>query len=967
MSELDIIKQIEKKLDIELKELHSIEWGGKGYTIDHEKHITSLTLRSCVIKDLDSIVAPLTALTNLTELRLVNDRLSDLSPLAALINLTDLDVSSNQLSDLSPLAALCNLTRLDLRFSQITDLSPLVAQRNLTQLIVSFNKINELSPLAALANLTQLDVSSNLITDLSPLATLSNLTHLYVFNNKITDLSPLAALGNLTQLYIFSNRIANLSPLTALRNLTALYTSDNEITDLTPLKRLKNLRQLQLQRNPITQLPSWITEFDMDIGWMEYGSEGNYIAFYDNPLITPPPEIVKQGKEPVRNYFEQLKEQEEDYLFEAKILILGEPGAGKTSMARKMQNPDCDLPKVDETTKGVVVNQYHFPLHEEDFKAFKHPDKLQDRKFRLNLWDFGGQEIYRATHRFFLSKRAIYALVADSRNEDTDFNYWLHIVEIFGGDSPLLIVLNEKYQRKRNLDITAMRKRFSNVREVLDVDFAETDKTRLSKLERAVKYLASQLPHVGSPVPSRWTVVREALEDDKRNTITLQDYLKICQYNGITKSKDALVLSQYFHDIGVFLHFQDDLLLNNTIFLKPNWATTAVYKVLDDPLLNQQHGRFNKKDAKTIWCEEEYALVCSELLKLMQKFFLTYEIGNTGEYIVPERLIAVQPQYPWDDSDNLLLQYKYDFFMPRGILSQFTVQMHRYITNHDYVWKRGVVIMRDNATAEITESYDTRSINIRIAGKNKRDFMTIITEQMDQINAQYEKMPVEKMIPCNCSECKSAKKPYFFEQKKLKRRLENNIFDVQCEISFQNVSIRNLIDETFIEERRRHLGEEMSVKSGIIKRNKVFISYSHKDEKWLRRVQTHLKALDNLGIVVNLWDDTKIKSGTRWRPEIEKALSETKVAILLVSTDFLASDFIQEDELPPLLKAAENEGATILSVIIEPCLFDKASKLAEFQAVNEPSKPLSGLKKNEQEEILVSLAKRIAELMNEDA
>jgi internalin A len=277
------------------------------------------------------------------------------------------------------------------------------------------------------------------------------------------------------------------------------------------------------------------------------------------------------------------KTNKKDYLFEAKMLIVGEPGAGKTSLAWKMENANCDLPKAEETTKGIEVKQYYFPLQPEDVQACKHPAKLANRQFRLNLWDFGGQEIYKATHRFFLSKRALYALVADSRNEDTDFNYWLHIVELFGGDSPLLIVLNEKHQRKRNLDTVAMRKRFTNIAEVLDVDFADPDQTRLRKLARAIKYYAAQLPHVGSPVPAKWTVVREALERDPRNTITLPEYLALCKANGIAAMQDALVLSQYFHDIGVFLHFQEDDLLDKTLFLKPNWATTAVYKILDHP------------------------------------------------------------------------------------------------------------------------------------------------------------------------------------------------------------------------------------------------------------------------------------------------------------------------------------------------------------------------------------------------
>ncbi len=774
-------------------------------------------------------------------------------------------------------------------------------------------------------------------------------------------------LSHLIVLDLWGNKIVNISPIKELRSLQQLYLSWNQISDISFLKDLSNLTRLDLTENKIKKLPAEIVDLKMEIKWEGYSG----LILEGNPLQSPPVEIVWQGKKAIRNYFRQLKEQEEDYLFEAKMLIVGEPGAGKTSMAWKMENTGCNLPKEEETTKGIDVRQYYFPLRKEDFPSFKYPRKLKKRKFRVNLWDFGGQEIYKATHRFFLSKRSLYSLVADSRNVDTDFNYWLHIVEMFGGDSPLLIILNEKHQRKRIIDISAMQKRFTNISEVIDVDFAEKNKTRLDKLKKAVKYYISELPHIGSPVPSKWTVIREALEKEKRNTITLQDYMTICQENGITKPKDALVLSQYFHDIGVFLHFQDDELLKKTIFLKPNWATDAVYKILDHDLVNQQNGRFDKEDAEVIWSEDEYMFIRDELLKLMQKFFLTYEIESSGEYIVPERLQQIQPGYDWDGTDNLFLRYEYDLFMPHGIMSLFIVRMHHYIGNHDHVWKRGVVLEREKTVAEIIETYDARKINIRISGKNKRDFMTIITEEFDKINSQYEKMKVEKMIPCNCFECKAGSEPYFYKYNDLKRTIERGKQDVECSKSYEIVNVHSLIDEVINEKKRSSPEREtMSKKTNYpsepVKRDKVFVSYAHKDKEWLERVQTHLKVLESEGISVNLWDDTKIKPGMNWREEIKKGLAAAKVAILLVSTDFLASDFIRTGELPFLLKAAKNDGATILPLILKRCRYAKHKKLSEFKAINDPTNPLSKLTENEQDEILVNMADRIAELMSEN-
>lgn len=137
-------------------------------------------------------------------------------------------------------------------------------------------------------------------------------------------------------------------------------------------------------------------------------------------------------------------------------------------------------------------------------------------------------------------------------------------------------------------------------------------------------------------------------------------------------------------------------------------------------------------------------------------------------------------------------------------------------------------------------------------------------------------------------------------------------------------------------------------------RRAVFISYSHKDHKWLERLQVHLRPLERDDSVA-VWDDTKIKPGTDWRGEIRKAINSAKVAVLLVSADFLASDFIAKNELPPLLKAAEEEGAVILPVIVRPCRFTKTKSLSGFQAVNDPEKSIGSASSITAEKVLTKV------------
>jgi len=144
-------------------------------------------------------------------------------------------------------------------------------------------------------------------------------------------------------------------------------------------------------------------------------------------------------------------------------------------------------------------------------------------------------------------------------------------------------------------------------------------------------------------------------------------------------------------------------------------------------------------------------------------------------------------------------------------------------------------------------------------------------------------------------------------------------------------------------------------------RTKIFVSYSHADEKWLKMLHVHIAPLERSG-VVERWDDSKISAGQKWREKIDSAIRSTKVAVLLISAYFMASDFITENELPPLLEAAENDGAVILPVIISPCVI---GSLAEFQAVNSPSKPLVDLSRGDRDRVWVKLVEAITSALNE--
>ena len=145
-------------------------------------------------------------------------------------------------------------------------------------------------------------------------------------------------------------------------------------------------------------------------------------------------------------------------------------------------------------------------------------------------------------------------------------------------------------------------------------------------------------------------------------------------------------------------------------------------------------------------------------------------------------------------------------------------------------------------------------------------------------------------------------------------------------------------------------------------RDQLFISYSHVDREWVERLQKMIRPLVR-SEALRLWDDSQIPAGAKWKVEIEKALASAKVALLLVSDDFLASEFVINKELPPLLRAAEAEGLCILWVCLGPCFYE-ATPIHEYQAVLPPGEPLEAMGPVQQKAALKTIAGAIRDALS---
>ena len=775
-------------------------------------NLTSLNLKN---NQLTALPEAIGQLTNLTSLDLSANQLTLLpEAIGQLTNLTYLALSSNQLTALpESIGQLINLSSLNLRFNQLTVIPEAIGQlTNLNFLDIDSNQLTVIpEAIGQLTNLTSLNLRTNELTAIPEIGQLTNLTFLDINSNQLTVIpETIGQLINLTSLDINSNQLTVIpETIGQLINLTSLNFGSNQLTVIPEtIGQLINLTFLDINSNQLTVIPETIGQLInltfLNLGFNQLTALPEAIGqlinleslgLNGNTLTQLPPEIVNKGGLVVRDYYRQRLEESTDYIYEAKLIIIGEGGAGKTSLANKLIDSKYELKLEgssipEKSTEGIDILRFDFP-------------HASGNAFRINIWDFGGQEVYRETHQFFLTKRSLYLLVADTRQDNTDFNYWLEVVELLSEASPTLIVKNEKQDRLCQVNENQLRGRFSNLEKILPTNLASPNNRGLAEILDAVKHHIGQLPHIGQPLPKTWVRVREALEADPHNYITQSEFLALCDTHGFKRREDKLQLSGYLHDLGVCLHFQDSPILKNWIILKPEWGTTAVYKVLDTPKVQQNFGYFIHDDLAEIWADDQYSDMRDELLQLMMRFKLCYEIPHRPRtYIAPQLLSPNQPKYAWGNTENLILRYHYDF-MPKGMLTRFIVETHRLI-ERDLVWKDGVILTDSNARAEVIEAYYKNEILIRISGKLKKPLREKIRYEFDKIHASYNKpedppenhrLRYQEFIPCNCSVCKGSQAPHSYDLKRLEERLKNDRQKIECDISYEMVNVRNLIDD----------------------------------------------------------------------------------------------------------------------------------------------------------------------------
>jgi len=507
-----------------------------------------LQILSLANNTLRNIPTEIGELKSLQFLDLPNNLLQKLpTSLSKLKELQFLDLANNHLKNIpNHLTQLIRLHVLTLANNHIEKIPAHIGQlKELQVLSFAGNKLQRLPTyFGQLQELKVLSLANNRLAKVPTcLAELQYLRFLYLANNQLKEIpSQIAFLQNLHFLYLGYNQLQHFPlGITHLSKLQILDLAHNQISQI-PLEitELKKLSSLAISNNLLQKLAK-------EIIFMP-SLQTLYLA--GNPLQGIPNEIFNKkrvsGKwekgiwttaenilDPVREHFHSIQKGAQR-LFETKLLILGEGGVGKTSLQYKLKNNAFIASEGNpKSTEGIVIVPH----------SYKSIWQGNNETFKLNIWDFGGQEVYHATHQFFLTKHSIYLLVWDSRKDvrQSGFEYWLNIIRLQGGKSPVLIVKNIFDRRDTAIPQNEWRAAFENVKEFLTVNCSAPSgqSSGIESLWTAIKYHVGKIGRVGELWGQNRIAVRHALEVEAENRpfISYEKYLEICRNVGRNRAR----------------------------------------------------------------------------------------------------------------------------------------------------------------------------------------------------------------------------------------------------------------------------------------------------------------------------------------------------------------------------------------------------------------------------------------------
>lgn len=634
-----------------------------------------------------------------------------------------------------------------------------------------------------------------------------------------------------------------------LPHLTHLYLNNCAIQEITIPKGFRSLQQVYLQKNSLTKLvfegdcPALVlldvSENQLDEFYLPFAFEKLsylYLLGKHNGIGNIPREVIGENpncSERVKAFFRASLQSGDILNNEAKCIFFGNGRAGKTTLSHQLRKNEFD-PTI-QSTHGILIEGWE--IQKQDFskelneKIEKEKAAYLERRGRhlhdldnvqLNVWDFGGQEYFHATHRLFLNNNVLYLLVwekaTDAQNEtanDYPKSYWQKNINHYAPENITLTIQNKE---QGSADINHDKGNYKIAFRVAQKPHSyEMD---VETLKGAIIQKLPNLSYLAVPIPKLYDDIRQEIRRVKaaKPYLFFEEYQQLCQRIDRTpdqimqKNSDLEALTTFLHDTGAIICYRKtdtkDNPLDNYVFIDPQWVTKTIYQILDETIL-QGNGEFDRQHVERVLSDTKNIIPnASVWLSLMTEFELIFQKKDTeDQFITPQYLPAVCTDLSEKAWRNLVqelphrLVLYYPQFLPKSVISRFICRYGNLA--QDFYWKYGI-IFHDEQTKEkasVSCDYAQRTITIQTS-KHLSPVARKLLESFQNID------PTESLEIAVSSITTPAELTPFVNYQKLKERADKHKTDVEW--NGQDIDIQ--LFAPLLEREERGLGHKIPAK-----------------------------------------------------------------------------------------------------------------------------------------------------------
>jgi internalin A len=821
---------------------------------------------------------------------------------------------------------------------------------SITELQIRNSTIDEISNISQLTNLYLLELSFNEIKAITNISTLNKLHELALHDNKISKLKAVKFPASLSIIHLSSNNLTSLSGIENCKELEQLIVYGNNIDEISQIIHLEKLKTINLFNNPISDCPSeiWTT---MDVDQIKaYFKERNITILANKESINKNRLQLKQilvNQTFSNKLNEDIKNKRLDIannFNDVKLIILGNSNAGKTNLVHFLK--EGTFLKTRNSTHGLEVKRWRpnvarFP-------------QLKD--VEVSIWDFGGQEYYHDAYKLFLGTDAVHVIVWEidsdknfSKDElvndgqppvKIDFfekRYWLDTLKYLKGvdkNTPVVLVQNK-------VDDDAKKKRISQelhdeygIAESFQISLLNgcdiNNKTAYKNLENFSNYLADALLQVIANKAQQSNDFKKVraeilkLHDEKpsifsaiakdKTHVLRNDFLNICSSWKDISANDYTYYPHWLSAGGCLVYFDKNEKLKEHVFLNPKKLSSDIYKILNTEVLNNKGELCIDNFKKNTVHEEDDDEILLEAMKNLELIY-PHPLKPDTHYLVPQYL---PEEHPIEDLFKIASSNAWqDSFWIRVPMFFYKKLMHyllmHFIAEKDtlkYFWKNGIILIKNSKKILIKGLYplnsDEGKIQVSVeegnAALQKEIFALILKYKPNKVEGNIETTNTKATTEQN--------------------RQAENAFISKLEVSLNNISFVAYSDLLSLSTKAGEDVNNLLVKYKHLvpftvegaEPKKIFVSYAHNNTVWLGKIKSHLSGLRRKNLIKD-WTDQEIQAGEKWNEKIIDELKKADIVILLLSADFIASDYIWEVELKKVL----DNRKTIIPIYIESC------------------------------------------------